>query len=479
VAELMGDLFRLSDPSESRGDTVTARDLLDRGAERIRAEFGDQPDVQAELLSEVARVYNNMGLYAQAGPLAEQALELRTRVFGPLSREASESLIQLGVIESNASNQAEAVDLLSRAIDIRTPLVGEQDALLIEAKRTLGWEVREAGEYTRAATLFQDALEAQRAIDSSPDAVADLMFGLASSYHDEGLLEEADSVFNDILSQVDPSAKPTPNAVSALRTVGMVRRLREQYDEAEPILEAAVTMSTRLYGGEHPEVIDARQELGMNLAALGHWEEAEEELRATLIIAERVLGPDHQTTARVSEGLGGVLEDLGRYDEAVSYQQVALEEKVRRHRNRDHAGIVSSLAGVGRTLALAGRAREAGDYLTQAEAMISRLGNERSVYRISTERSRGLLAQATGDYDEAEAHFLTAIELADELLSRPTHRFATGARLEYAGMLLAAGRRSEAANLLTEVDSLLVERVGDSHPSVARARAMLREARSS
>jgi serine/threonine-protein kinase len=478
VAELMGDLFRLSDPSESLGDTVTARDLLDRGAERIRTEFGDQPDVQAELLSEVARVYNNMGLYSQAEPLAEQALDLRSRVFGPMSLEASESLIQLGIIESNSSDKSRAVDLLSRAIDIRAPLTRGPDPLLIDAKRTLGWEVREAGDYTRAAALFQDALADQRAVDPSPDAVADLMFGLASSYHDDGLLDQADSVFNEILSKVDMAARPTPNAVAALHTVGMVRRLREQYDEAEPILETAVAMATRLYGAEHPAVVDARQEYGMNLAALGRWEEAEVELRAVLVIAERVLGPDHQTTARISEGLGAVLEDLGRYDEAVSYQQVALEEKIRRHENRDHAGVVSSLAGVGRTLALAGRAREANDYLTQAEAMVSRLGNERSVYRISIERSRGMLAQAAGDFEEAEAHFLTAIELADELLTRRTHRFATGAKLEYADMLMAAGRNSEAASLLEEVDSLLVERVGPSHPSVARARSMLRRARS-
>ena len=478
VAELMGDLFRLSDPSESLGDTITARDLLDRGADRIRVEFGDQPEVQAELLSEVARVYNNMGLYTRAQPLAEQALALRSEVFGPVSLEASESLVQLGVLYSNLSDQGRAIELLSRAIDIRTPLVEGPDAELIEAKRVLGWQVRQAGEYGRAVALFESALEEQRQLDESPAAVADLMFGLASSYHDDGLLDEADSIFNAILSQVDTDARPTPNAVAALQTVGMVRRLREQYEAAEPILASAYTMGLRLYGSEHPEVLGSRNEYALNLMALGRLEEAEDHLRAALVAAERSLGPDHQTTARLSEGLGSVLEDLGRFDESVAYQQVALEEKIRRHENRDHAGVLSSLVAIGRTLVLAGRVQEADDYLTQAEAMGQRLGSTRSVYRLSSERSRGMLAAAAGDYAVAEEHFLFAIQLADEILSRPSHRFATGAKFEYASMLMEVGRRSEAAGVLEEVESLLIVRVGESHPLVAETRSLLQEARS-
>ena len=40
-------LFELSDPSESLGNTVTAREILDAGAERIETELADQPVVQA------------------------------------------------------------------------------------------------------------------------------------------------------------------------------------------------------------------------------------------------------------------------------------------------------------------------------------------------------------------------------------------------------------------------------------------------
>ncbi len=473
VADLMSELFRLSDPSQALGDTVTARDMLDRGTERILEEFGDQPVVQADLLSEVAQIYRNLGLYSRAEPLVTTALELRTEEFGPMSLEASESLIDLGVLKSDLSDRNQSIEVLSRAIDIREPLLVDPDELLIQAKSTLGWATRNAGDYERAARLFDEALSAQRSIDSSDVAIADLMFGQASALHDDGMLEQADSVFREVLSAVDAESRPTPNAVSALSRVGMVRRLREQYQEADPLLRSAVSMGATLYGPAHASVLEVRKEFLLNQLALGYWEEAEAEYRRAIQDAVRSLGEGHEVTAGLQEGFGRALEYLGRYDESADFLKLALQEKVLRHRNQDHAGIVASLVSVARSLTLGGREREALDYLVQSESMNERLGASRSVYTISSERSRGLLALQRGEYDVAEVHLLRALEIAESVLSRPSHRYITGAKYDYAKLLVAEGRAAEAITLLTEVESLIVERTQrPDHPLIAEARAL-------
>jgi tetratricopeptide (TPR) repeat protein len=292
------------------------------------------------------------------------------------------------------------------------------------------------------------------------------------------MLAEADSVFTSILDDLDPEATPTPNAIEALTRVGVLRRLREQHREADPILRSAMEMGTRLLGPEHPYVLEASQEYGMNLYALGQWDEAERLLRRTRSVSERVLGPEHEITATIGEGLATVLEELGRYDEGLLYEQISLEEKVRRHEGRDHPGVASSLSGVGRFLVLSGRFDEARNYLGRADAMIERLGTTPSVYSISVERARGIMLSAEGDFAGADEHFRRAIRLCDELLTRRSHRFATGAKLEYATMLIAAGRREEAVALLEETEALIIERVGEPHPLVDRARALRAEARS-
>jgi tetratricopeptide (TPR) repeat protein len=134
------------------------------------------------------------------------------------------------------------------------------------------------------------------------------------------------------------------------------------------------------------------------------------------------------------------------------------------------------LVSVARALALAGRHTEARDYLTQSEAMNTRLGNPDNIHAVSIHGTMGIIATAERRYPEAETHFARAIELADALLDRPSHRFRLGALSEYASMLVSAGRAREAVPILEEVRDLRVESLGEPHPLIDQTRAMLRGA---
>ena len=476
VASLMTDLFRLSDPNEVRGDTVTARDLLDRGAERIRTQFGNQPVVQAELLAEVASIYRNLGLYRRAEPLARQALELRTAAFGMTSLEVSESLIQLGSIQSDLGDDESAMESLSRAIDIRTPLVAFPDPRLLEAQRMLAWQVRNTEDHERATQLFNVVLEGERAIDADGPAVADAMFGLAATYHDTGLLEEADSLLSLVLADSVTDARPSPMAIGMLRNVGMIRRVREQYAAAEAILRRSVEMARRLYGPDHIEVYSAEAELALALLGTGEWDEAERILRRAITGSSAQLGPRHPTTAGLQEALGSILLSGQRYDEAAGLLQLGLEEKIQRFDNRDHAGIVASLLSVAEALVGAGRLDAGRDYIAQATAMNARLGPVPSAYDILAEQGLGNIASAQGDLESAERHFLRAIDLSAQVLSRPDHRYTIRVKRDYGIFLTRAGRRAEAVETLQWAVDALAANLGPEHPSVERVRVALRRA---
>ncbi|NIN70410.1 MAG: protein kinase, partial [Gemmatimonadetes bacterium] len=66
VSDFLVRLFEVSDPSEALGNTITAREILDRGAERIETELGDQPLVRADLMNTMGVVYKSLGLYEAA-----------------------------------------------------------------------------------------------------------------------------------------------------------------------------------------------------------------------------------------------------------------------------------------------------------------------------------------------------------------------------------------------------------------------------
>src|SRR5690606_29901425 len=74
-------LFEVSDPSIARGETITARELLDRAAVRVQDELATQPEVRATMRRVIGSVYGSLGLSERGRPLLEQSLERRRALY--------------------------------------------------------------------------------------------------------------------------------------------------------------------------------------------------------------------------------------------------------------------------------------------------------------------------------------------------------------------------------------------------------------
>ncbi len=74
VSEFLIELFQVSTPGEAGSDEITAREILDRGAERIVQDQDIPPVVRARLMGTLGMVYRGLGLFDQAFPLLEEAL---------------------------------------------------------------------------------------------------------------------------------------------------------------------------------------------------------------------------------------------------------------------------------------------------------------------------------------------------------------------------------------------------------------------
>lgn len=472
VAGLMMDILRQSDPSQSLGDTITARELLDRGTQRVLMEFGGQPEVQARLLTEISAVYTSLGLLSRAEPLVRQALEIRERLPGDRALEVSETLAHLGTVRRLQGELGEAVPLLERAVALRERRVDRRDPGLVRARGELAWAVRSTQEYGRAAELFQQAIEGEHSRDPTSALLAQLVFGLASTFHDSGEFDRADSLFARIVAEGGGASSPA--TVTALTNMGLVRRLRGRHEEAEPLLARAVQVGTALYGPDHPEVLGARVELGMALLGAGRWSEAEGTLREGMERSARAQGPLSQSTARFQESLAAVLVELGRHDDAVPLLQAAVSEKERRFEGRDHPGIVATLTTLADAELGAGRPDDALLTVDRARTMNRRLGPGPSAYDLPHEVILANVAWRQGDGHRAEEHFQAATAMAAERLP-PGHRNALRLKRDHALFLAAQGRAREAAVLLEAVLDAQLGALPAGHPEVTRTRAALGE----
>jgi len=463
--DVMFDLFRLSDPSETQGDTITARNILDRGAESIEQEFGEEPVIQARMLTDVAGIYENLGMFTRAEELARRALKLRMENLDDRSLEVSESYGQVGRLVAAQGNQEEAIEHLQLALDIRQSELSRPDSLLARTQSDLAWLLRANGKHAEAAELFEEALGVQQQLlgDEHPDA-ASTLFGLAVSHHDLGQFEDAEAVFARALARFDTATmRPHPLAAEALLNIGMIRRLRSQVYEAEPLAASAVAMREALYDPAHPDVIEALGEWGVALRDIGRYEDSERILHEALDRANRSLGYDHMMTLTMRERWGTVLYHLGRYEEAAATVDTSIAVKRERLEPND-ANYIMALSRAGDPYWMDSRLDRAED---RYEAALQGAGRS-SIYSILVLDGLANIAVARGDLDTADDLFDESLGLAAEKL-RPGHRYTQTVRVDRAHLRLAQGRGAEMIDTLESVLAIRSEVFREPHPALGRA----------
>jgi serine/threonine-protein kinase len=469
VASLMMEVFRLTDPTESLGDTITARQIVDQGIERIMAQLGDQPDVQSAMLLEVARVYENLGLLSRAEELVQRSLVLRAEHFGEESLETSESRSRMGQILAARGRRPEAIEQFRRSIEVREARLEAPDSLLAATQASLAFELRSAGHYDEAKKLFQAAVATQRGLPGDDATVANTLLGLAATYHDQGAFDEAEALFQAALAEYDPS-RPHPMAAAALLNVGMIRRLREQYRSAGPLVEAGYEMRVALYEPEHPAVIEGLSQWGMLLQALGRLEEAERQLETAVERGNRKLGPEHEMTTTARATLAHLLTQTGRYAEASARLDTVLAAKRGRH-EAGHPSIVFSLVQSADPHLEAGRLREARALLDEAMAITGPQG----VYGLLALHGLADIALREGRLDEADRLLDDALAIAAERL-RDNHRYTLALRRSQAAVLIERDRAQDAAALLERALADERAKLPEPHPKIGYTLLCLGEA---
>ena len=77
VVTFLSNLFQAADPDRSKGERVTARELLDVGRRQLATGLGDQPQTKASMLQTIGHVYRLLGVNDAAEDTLTQALALQ------------------------------------------------------------------------------------------------------------------------------------------------------------------------------------------------------------------------------------------------------------------------------------------------------------------------------------------------------------------------------------------------------------------
>src|SRR5262249_30315034 len=170
VSRFLTDLFHVSNPGEARGSTVTAREVLDKGAAKIESELKEEPDVRAELMDTMAAVYDNLGLYEQAARLARESLEFRRKVASRDPAALATTLNHLGNILMDKGDLPDAEVAYREALALRRPLHGNESPEVAESLNNLAGVQSELGRYEESEKLLLESLAVKRKLLGGDDS---------------------------------------------------------------------------------------------------------------------------------------------------------------------------------------------------------------------------------------------------------------------------------------------------------------------
>jgi regulator of protease activity HflC (stomatin/prohibitin superfamily) len=128
--------FGMPDLSSS-GGSLTAREILDRGAQRVDSQLKSQPLVQAALKDAVGNVYLGLGIFEKAEPLLQQALALRQGQLPHKHLDVAASMHSLGMLHLAQGRYADSADAVREAFEIRQSLLGDDSELVEISRRAL------------------------------------------------------------------------------------------------------------------------------------------------------------------------------------------------------------------------------------------------------------------------------------------------------------------------------------------------------
>jgi non-specific serine/threonine protein kinase/serine/threonine-protein kinase len=445
VKDFLVELFEVSDPNEAKGRTITAEEVLDQGAARIRSGLAGEPLIQTSLMSTIGRVYRNLGLYEKARPLFESALETRSRLLGAGHPGVAESMEDLGLLLKYIGELDESASLLESCLEIREAAYGPESAAVGLSLGALARVRAEQGDYAAARSLYDRALKIEEEQFGPEDPrVAVELNNLALLLWKQGELDEAVPLLERTLAIKERSYGPTDLRVAkTLHNLGALHAEMRRFEPARDLQERALEISERILGPDHPELAYAYNDLGSLHARQGELAEAREYYERALAAKRKTFGPDHPRVARTMNNLGIVLRRLERYDEAREMLEGALAIK-EAALGPDHPSVASTLNNLALVLSLSGEPEEALPLLERSlRIKEARYGPENRNLMSTLENLAEVRAELK-EYERARRSVERALAIGEAALGPDSPRLADTLEL-YARVLRLAGEEERAA----------------------------------
>jgi serine/threonine-protein kinase len=370
VTDFLISVFDVADPGQSLGEEITARDLLDRGSERIASELKAEPLARARLESALGKIYANLGLFDPAEQHLRVSLELLEEQLPASDPRIAQGRVQLARVALERGHYDEVVETLDRALDAadldEDP---ELHASLLEVqamalRRSMRLQEAEA-KIDEALALVASIPGLERMRADSTSAKGMILLNLEQPGESLPWLEESLRLMLKVL----PSNHP--DVAMAHNNLALAYRGLENYDLASEHFDRALDINRQVLGVEHPGYALALDNLALIRASMDDLEGAETLMREAISIFRNTFGELHPDVEVATGNLSVLLRKQGRFIEARDQGLHALRSAEQRA-GPESADTVYYLRAVAQAEIEAGAQAAALPYLERAWPILER-----------------------------------------------------------------------------------------------------------
>ena len=410
ITQFMSSMFSVSDPSSARGNTVTAREIMDKASSDIGTSLQEDPEAQAQMAHVMAGTYESLGLYGRAHELEQQALELRLKLFGSQNPQTLESMDALGEILAREEHNEEAEKIDRQALAGEQRVLGPKDPRTLATMDHLALVLRHRGRLAESEQLDRELIESGTARLGPENALMlQAMNHLGGVLLMEARYGEAEADFRTLLAADRRHYGADSETLKALANLAMALDYQQRYPEAEQLYREAMVSQQRILGPDHLNTLRASANLAAMLSKEGRLQESESLQKQTLATRERILGPDHPDTLMSEFNLGELLDKEGRLAEAEALQRRNLASRIR-VLGPMHSSTLLAEANLSETLRREGHYAEAEKLARDSfQGQLATLGAQHSS-TIDALKQLGNALTALGRYEEAARLFRELIE---------------------------------------------------------------------
>lgn len=416
VTEILMSLFEITDPSWSRGETLTAKTFLDESTVKIKAELQNQPRAYSRLTGAMGRVYLKIGLHNEALALMEDSLAGYSTVdVAPIDKiETLNDLARLLAVKGDI-RRAEQLSRQALA-DLNRTEAGKDPLLRAKHQAELGWILTLKGAFGEAEPLLQDALRLQREFAPETAELAAMLGYLGRLYLAQGALDAAQQPLYESLALRSRVLGGThPQLAEILHDLSMLMAQSGDFRAAKRMSREALVMRRRLFGDQHYQVAANLVDLAAIFVAAGEDAEARLIYQDALTQLLRLFDPQHPDVLRTRFELGRLALEAGDQAEAESHF-AAMTAALAEQEARSPYVVGCLLADYAHLLAASDQApwvAAAGKWFQRALSCLARAVPAHHAQVIATRLALVNDHSRNGRYEQAAALLVTLHNLAE------------------------------------------------------------------